>query len=215
MQKHAVWIITFCASLCQSMAVWAADRAGDFDYYVLALSWQPNWCLREGDARDADKCKDGAQAGWTLHGLWPQNEQGWPQYCTTTRRDPSRRQTGEMADIMGSSGLAWHQWKKHGRCSGLSADRYFEASRAAYGAVKRPEVLRRLDRAVTLPAEVIEEAFLEENPLLSADGITVTCQNKQIAEIRICLDKSLEPRRCGRDVRQDCTLDNAYFAPLR
>ena len=57
--------------------------------------------------------------------------------------------------------------------------------------------------------------FLEENPLLSADGITVTCQNKQIAEIRICLDKSLEPRRCGRDVRQDCTLDNAYFAPLR
>ena len=38
-----------------------------------------------------------------------------------------------MADIMGSGGSAWHQWKKHGRCSGLSPDDFFALSREAYG----------------------------------------------------------------------------------
>ena len=69
-----------------------------------------------------------------------------------------------MADIMGTGGLAWHQWRKHGVCSGLSAADYFRLSRLAYDRVTRPEVLRRLDRAVRLPAAVIEEAFLEVNP---------------------------------------------------
>lgn len=196
-------------------AVQASDRAGDFDYYVLALSWQPNWCLREGDDRGAETCRAGSGAGWTLHGLWPQHDRGWPEYCTTTARDPSRRETGAMADIMGSGGLAWHQWKKHGRCSGLSAQHYFEASRKAYSAVNRPGVLRRLTEAVTLPASVIEDAFLQANPGLEADGITITCRDRMVAEARICLTKDLQPRRCGADVVRDCSMDNAYFAPLR
>lgn len=193
----------------------AADRAGVFDYYVLALSWQPNWCLREGDARGADTCREGAGAGWTLHGLWPQYEDGWPQHCTTTARDPSRAMTGAMADIMGSGGLAWHQWKKHGRCSGLSASGYFEASRDAFEAVAKPDVLRRLEQPVRLPASVIEDAFLEANPQLAGDAITITCRDRMVAEARICLTRDLEPRRCGDDVIRDCTSRDAYFAPLR
>ncbi len=27
------------------------EKAGDFDYYVLALSWSPTWCALEGDRR--------------------------------------------------------------------------------------------------------------------------------------------------------------------
>ena len=209
------WAIWAVAALLAAGAARAADRAGDFDYYVLALSWQPNWCLREGDARGAATCRAGSGAGWTLHGLWPQHERGWPEYCTTTARDPSRRETGEMADIMGSGGLAWHQWKKHGRCSGLSAEGYFEASRRAYESIARPGVLRRLTEAVTLPASVVEEAFLQANPGLEADGITITCRDNMVAEARICLTKALEPRACGADVVRDCTMRNAYFAPLR
>ncbi len=59
--------------------------------------------------------------------------------------------TAEMADIMGNSGLAWHQWKKHGTCSGLSARDYFALSRRAYAAVNRPEIFRKLDREVNCP----------------------------------------------------------------
>lgn len=191
------------------------EAAGDFDYYVLALSWTPTWCAIEGDRRGSAQCDPGRGYGFTLHGLWPQYEDGWPSFCRTATRPATRGQTGDMVDIMGSSGLAFHQWRKHGTCSGLTAGAYFDASRAAYGAINRPPAIRALDREVTLPARVIEEAFLEANPDLSADGVTVTCRDRRVQEVRICLTKDLDPRRCGRDVRRDCDLGDALLSPMR
>ncbi|MGJ8621278.1 MAG: ribonuclease T2 family protein [Yoonia sp.] len=193
----------------------AQDRAGDFDYYVMSLSWSPNWCALEGDARNSPQCEQDADYGWILHGLWPQYEAGYPANCPTAMRSPSRSDTAAMADIMGTSGLAWHQWRKHGVCSGLSSDDYYDLSRAAFATVNRPEILRELTRAVTLPASLIEEAFLRDNPTLAADQITITCKAGYIQEARICLTKDLEFRDCGRDVRRDCTLSDAAFAPMR
>jgi ribonuclease T2 len=82
------------------------ERAGDFDYYVLSLSWSPNWCALEGDAEDSPQCDAARDLGWVLHGLWPQYDDGWPSFCRTAERDPTRRETAAMADIMGTSGLA-------------------------------------------------------------------------------------------------------------
>jgi ribonuclease T2 len=189
------------------------DRAGEFDYYVMALSWSPNWCVLEGDARNAEQCE--SDAGWLLHGLWPQYHRGWPDYCPTVERAPSRRMTGEMTDIMGSGGLAWHQWKKHGACSGLSAAQYYALSREAYGKITRPEAFRKLDKSVTLPASLVEEAFIKANPQLEPDMITVTCRDGHIQEVRICLSKGLDPVPCGRDVVRDCRMTDARFEPLR
>ncbi|MEL6915204.1 MAG: ribonuclease T2 [Pseudomonadota bacterium] len=189
------------------------ERPGDFDYYVLALSWSPNWCAREGDARDAAQCA--RDLGWSLHGLWPQFERGWPSFCPTAERAPSRAMTGAMADIMGSGGLAWHQWRKHGTCAGTSAAAYFEAARNAYGRVTRPPVLRELDRQFRIPAKVIEDAFLQTNPALAPDMITITCRDGYIHEARICLAKDLTPRPCGADVRRDCVAEDALFDPVR
>lgn len=210
-----IWaVLAACATLL-AVPARAEDVAGRFDYYVLALSWTPNWCLREGDARDADQCDLVHDFGWTLHGLWPQNERGYPADCATDLPGPSRSARDAMTDIMGSAGLARYQWRKHGRCSGLNGGDYLAMSREAYGAVTRPDVLRRLDREVTLPASIIEEAFLEANPALKPDMLTVTCKQGQIAEVRICLSKALVPRFCGADVVRDCTMDNASFAPIR
>lgn len=205
--------LVLTAALAGTTAHADNDRAGEFDYYVMALSWSPNWCVLEGDARDADQCE--TDAGWILHGLWPQYHRGWPDYCPTVERAPSRRMTGEMVDIMGSSGLAWHQWKKHGVCSGLSATAYFDLSRQAYGTIERPAVFRTLDKPVTLPATLIEEAFIKANPDLEPDMITITCVDGHIQEARICLSKNLEPVPCGRDVVRDCTIKDAMFTPLR
>jgi ribonuclease T2 len=192
------------------------ERAGDFDYFVLSLSWSPNWCAIEGDARRSPQCDAGTNHGWILHGLWPQFERGYPSYCKTAERAPSRRVTAQMADIMGTAGLAWHQWKKHGTCTPFSAETYYAVSRRAYGTVKRPDVFRRLDKPVRLPASVIEEAFLKDNPDLQGDMITITCKSGHIQEARICLTKEdLSPRRCGPDVLPDCTANSALFTPLR
>ena len=102
--------------------VWAeGERAGEFDYYVMSLSWSPNWCAQTGDGRGDPQCDAGRGLSFTLHGLWPQNEMGYPSYCRTGARDPSRSDTAAMTDIMGGAGLAFYEWKKHGRCSGLEA----------------------------------------------------------------------------------------------
>ena len=191
------------------------DRAGTFDYYVLSLSWSPNWCLREGDAKGSEQCDARHDFGWILHGLWPQYHRGFPDYCQSAKRPPSRAMTKEMADIMGTSGLAWHQWKKHGTCTGLEAADYFALSRRAYEQVNRPAVLRKVNKEIRLPARVIEEAFLEANPDLEPDMVTITCKDNTIQEARICLSRDLIPVPCGQDVVRDCRARDAWFLPIR
>jgi ribonuclease T2 len=190
-----------------------SERAGDFDYYLLTLSWSPTWCALIGDARDDPQCE--RPFGFTLHGLWPQYETGFPTYCRTAEGDPNRAQTAGMADIMGGAGLAFYEWKKHGRCSGLSAADYFATARRAYDIVTIPPVLRGLARDVTLPASVVEDAFVESNPQLSPDMLTVTCDEGMIEEVRICLTRDLEPRVCGEDVIHDCRLKDAVMERVR
>lgn len=206
---------TFCLALVfTTPAVADGEHAGDFDYYVMSLSWTPSWCELEGDDRNSPQCDVDKGFGFTLHGLWPQYESGWPSYCRTSERDPSRGQTEAMADIMGTSGLAWYQWKKHGRCAGLSPDEYYETAREAYASVTRPEIFRALPRELHLPPGVIEAAFLDVNDSIAPDGLTVTCKGGMIQEVRICLTKDLEPRICGADVIRDCQY-SADMAPMR
>ena len=188
------------------------ELAGEFDYFVVSLSWSPNWCALEGEARNSPQCEE--DHGWILHGLWPQFHKGFPSYCRTSKRPPSRGMTADMADIMGTSGLAWHQWNKHGSCTGLSATDYYALSRKAYASIKRPAVFRKLDRTVKLPASVVEEAFLKANPNMERDGVTITCRDGHIQEARVCVSRDLTPVPCGQDVVRDCKMKDALFEPI-
>lgn len=203
------------------VALWAGptlaegERAGDFDYYVMSLSWSSAWCDLEGDARDDPQCDPGRGLTFVLHGLWPQYEVGWPSWCRTAQRDPTRAETAAMADIMGGSGLAFYQWKKHGRCAGLAAPDYYALARQAFDSIAIPPLFSRVSKDLTLPASVIEAAFLEANPGMTRDQVTVTCSDGLIQEVRICLTPDLDPRRCGADVIRDCTLKDAVLEAVR
>lgn len=204
------------AAICfGSTAQAEGERAGDFDYYVMSLGWSSNWCALEGDSRRDPQCDAGRGLTWTLHGLWPQNSTGYPSYCRTGAADPNRSATAEMADIMGGAGLAFYQWKKHGRCSGLSAQDYYATMRNAYTSVKIPPIFAKISKDLQVPASVIEDAFLESNPQFARDEITVTCKSGMIQEVRICLTPDLQPRRCGPDVIKDCTLKDAELDAVR
>lgn len=191
------------------------DRAGDFDYYVLALSWSANWCAEEGDERNDPQCEAGRGVTWVVHGLWPQRETSWPSYCRTVERDPSRGETAAMADVFGGAGQAFYQWKKHGRCAGLSAADYYDTARRAFGSITLPPVFKALRKDVRLPASVVEEAFLEANPGMTRDQITITCSDGRIQEARICLTRDLAPRRCGDDIIRDCRMNDAVMEAVR
>lgn len=212
-----LWILAFAASCLFGPAPMQAEgeAAGDFDYYVMSLGWSANWCALEGDARDDPQCDAGRDLTWTLHGLWPQYEDGYPSYCRTTARDPARAASEAMADIMGGSGLAWYQWKKHGRCAGLSAPDYYATMRKAYAAFTIPPLFAQVNKDLQVPAKVIESAWLDSNPSLQRDQITVTCKAGMIQEVRICLTPDLTPRRCGADVIRDCSLTDADLNAVR
>ena len=205
------WLAALLLSALPAFA--EGERAGEFDYYVLSLSWSPTWCALEGRAEGSPQCD--RPLGWVLHGLWPQYEEGWPSFCRTPHRDPTRRETAAMADIMGTAGLAWYQWRKHGRCAGLPPEDYFALARDAFGRVRLPDVFTGLDRTVRLPASVVEDAFLEANPGWAPDMVTITCREGRIQEARICLTAALDPRPCGDDVVRDCRMQDAVLDPVR
>jgi ribonuclease T2 len=208
-------VIGFVMAFSAAIARADGEKAGEFDYYVMALSWSSNWCALEGDARGEAQCLPGKGLTFVLHGLWPQFEQGWPSYCGTGARDPSRTETAAMTDMMGSAGSAWYQWKKHGRCTGLSSADYFAKARLAFNSVTEPEVFGKISKSLKVPAAVVEEAFLAANPSMTKDMVTVTCKAGLIREVRLCLTKDLEPRRCGADTIRDCTAQNAVLGAVR
>jgi ribonuclease I len=95
---------------------------GEFDYYLLSLSWSPAFCLSSPGAAECDGPR---RYGFIVHGLWPQNERGWPQYCNVHVPVPDEV-VQAMAEIMPSRQLVYHEWSAHGTCSGQSVPRLRE-----------------------------------------------------------------------------------------
>jgi ribonuclease T2 len=189
--------------------------AADFDFYVLSLSWSPTWCA----AHDADghtaQCDGRRRYGLVVHGFWPQRERGWPQDCPSSEPDrvPSSLLRGFM-DIIPSAGLAGHEWRKHGTCSGLSQPRYFGQLRAAFAKLQLPPVIFNGSIDRQLKTGDIEDLMIRFNPGLPRNGIAVTCEDGQLSEIRLCMTKSLDFRECGQVDRQSCTQRIVTLPPI-
>jgi ribonuclease T2 len=199
-----------------ALPVAALKPTGDFDYYVVAMSWSPTYCLEEADPqRDRRQCQAARPFAFVLHGLWPQHERGYPDRCDISNPRVSDNVIDTMMEIMPSRGLAGHQWRKHGSCTGLSQSDYFAASRAAFGAVKIPADFKNVSQYVTTSPAKVEAAFLAANPGLDRDGVTVTCSRRHLREVRICMTKDLKFRSCGPDARRDCTQAQIVMPPAR
>src|SRR5690606_36554500 len=109
------------------------NAPGQFDFYVLALSWSPSYCeasAERGSSRNDPQCA-GRPFAFVVHGLWPQYERGFPEYCRVPAPRLNRSIVGAMLDVMPSQRLIYHQWDKHGTCTGLSPNSYFENVRKA------------------------------------------------------------------------------------
>ena len=184
----------------------AADRAGDFDFFVLALTWSPSYCE---NARRPDPAQcDLEPTGFVVHGLWPQYERGYPEYCDANLpRQLPRSTISGIADVIPSRGAAQYQWQKHGICAGLRPESYFSLLRRAAGGRRAADGLcRRQDRhRIDQPRE-IEADFIAANPGMSDHGIAVSCDRDGVIEVRVCLTKRLGFRRCEEVDRQACRL---------
>lgn len=179
-----------------------ADEAEAQDgYLVLALSWTPSWCDLEGAARGDARCATDTGTGWLVHGLWPQHVAGgWPEFCDTSYSEPTRAQTGAMVDIMGSRGLANHQWRKHGSCTGQSPEAYFAKTRSAFDRLNWPDAISAEGRDLRLAPDDLLSAFRRANPDVGAEMAILTCRAGLAQEIRLCLKHDLTPRTCDDTV---------------
>lgn len=173
---------------------------GAFDFYVLALSWSPGFCATNDNAEDRDQCRTGAGLGFVVHGLWPQNERGFPTDCGPAGRTPSRQALEQAAGLFPDDGLARYQWRKHGTCSGLSPTDYFAATRAARQAVAVPASFAQPQGRQTWTPIDLERAFVAANPGLRADMMSVLCRRDTFVEVRICFDKDLKGFRTCPEV---------------
>lgn len=187
-----------------------------FDFYVLSLSWSPSYCLTEAGSGNRQQCGDDADYGLVVHGLWPQNEKGYPEFCKSNEPERVSERLGRtMLDIMPGIGLIGHQWRKHGTCSGLSQADYFRMTRAALERVNVPASLKSVAEPATLAVDEIERQFTEANPGLSRRATAVTCEDKRLKEVRICFSKDLKFRDCAEVDRRSCPLPSVTVPPIR
>jgi ribonuclease T2 len=206
-----------------SAALAQRDEAGVFDYYVLALSWSPTYCIEGGDGRDDPQCdrRSGRPYAFVLHGLWPQYERGAPRQCSSGDRGwVPGPVANRMLDIMPSKRLVFAQYRRHGTCSGLGVDGYFKLSRQLYEKVKvPPRFVDVTDERMTVGVGELIDDFLNANPDLKPDMISVQCggTGNRLKEVRICFTKEGEFRPCGRneDQRRLCSAERMYVPPVR
>lgn len=131
--------IAFVAAVAM-LSLTGGARAGE---YMFSLSWEPTFCA--AGHQDKTECRAMKQDSYdashlVLHGLWPQggqycgvsqdivaldqNNQTWPQMPPVQVSDATRARMDKTFPGVASY-LDRHEWYKHGTCSGLSPDGYF------------------------------------------------------------------------------------------
>jgi len=193
------------------------NTPGEFDFYVLALSWSPSFCEASAERGKSGRSQVQCERPYSfvVHGLWPQYERGFPEYCQRPSPRLDRNIMTSMLDLMPAPGLIFNEWDKHGTCSGLGARAYFESIRKARAAVKIPEEFLQLSEQKTVAPGDLEAAFIKVNPGLSSSAISVTCSGRRLSEVRICLSKDMQFRACEETDRRACRRDEVVMPPVR
>lgn len=185
---------------------YAEDPPGRFDFYVLALSWSPGFCaLGDNRTRRIEQCAKEKRHGFVVHGLWPQYERGYPEYCGRAAWVPDRL-IREMQDIMPTRGLVIGQWRKHGTCAGMEPAAYFQTLRRAYERIRVPTTFTHGIIPARLSPDEVETAFAAANPDLEKNMMAVQCGERTLSEVRICMTHDLAFRACPEVERHACPL---------
>ncbi|MGA8741704.1 MAG: ribonuclease T [Terracidiphilus sp.] len=178
------------ASASSDRATPHVAQGSGFDYYLLNLSWSPEFCYSHPSATEC-----ASHSTFVLHGLWPQNNNGgYPENCSNA---PGPSDPSSFSDIYPDQGLLQHEWQTHGTCSGLSAGDFFTTARAAVRSITIPPTLSNLSSQTSMPPDEIVSLFTRANPALTSDSVAISCGHNFLTAVEVCLDKSLHPIACG------------------
>jgi ribonuclease T2 len=185
---------------------------GDFDYFLLTLSWAPEFCATNTKGGKTPECDPNKHMGLVVHGLWPQYDNGkWPQDCGSTP-PVSSSIVKHMLPIMPGKDLIQHEWSKHGTCSALSVQDYFGVIEKLYNGLTVPEDFKAPStNAQTSPAK-IEKEFATANAA-PVGAFRISCPQSKFSAVEICLTKDLQYQACPATVKE-CRSKNIAVRPV-
>lgn len=193
-----------CDTRTRDDAAMARGVPGEFDFYVLALSWSPAFCEQTRDRAAADlQCRRN-RFGFVVHGLWPQyspgKDSGWPQFCTPTPPVPEPVLRRALC-LMPAEKLVQCQWAKHGTCSDQpTPDAYIDKIQRLMGTLILPDFGKGGSQTVG----EIADAFIRANGTkgLSAAHLRIDLtRDGKLEEVRLCYEKRLNQfQACGGTV---------------
>ena len=185
------------------------EADGDFDFFVMALSWSPDYCASNNDPQ---QCSIGKKLDFVLHGLWPQYESGYPSYCSNEKM--SNDLVDEFWGLYPSEKLFDHEWEKHGTCTGLTPEGYLLWSQELKDGLVIPAAFDSPEEPFRTDADGLEKAFIQDNPEFIEDSFAVYCSGsgRFMKELFVCFEKDGEPRACSdeilRKASKSCGQDN-------
>ncbi len=219
MRKLTVPIVVI-AAVAATMPLTAAKKKkkasppAAFTYYLLALSWAPDFCAQAGAAKNPAECGTGKKIGFVVHGFWPQGDTTrGPENCgPASPVANSIIQT--MLSYIPTASLIQHEWKTHGTCSGLSAADYFAAVRKARDSVTIPDEFKAPSQTLSLSPSAIEQAFASANPNFPKTAFRTSCTAGDLQEARICFGKNVSPQACTQSAGE-CAMPAMKVLPVR
>jgi ribonuclease T2 len=175
------------------------QQMDSFDYFVLSLSWSPDYCATSG-GDDTQQCSLGKKLGFVTHGLWPQYNSGYPSDCSNEKL-PEEVKT-QFSGLYPNDSLFDHEWEKHGTCTGLSPEQYLTLTRQIRSSVVIPEEYRAPAKTFRTGVDALKQAFEQANPGMSANGLAVSCSGsgRYLKELDVCFARDGQPADCGKDV---------------
>jgi ribonuclease T2 len=170
--------------------------SGAFDYYLLNLSWAPEFCHSKPDNPECS-----GHFGFIVHGLWPQYSRGgYPENCG---QQPGLANASSILDLMPDLHLIQHEWITHGTCTGLSADDYFALIRKIRASVKIPRAFAAPAQQFSVSPQELKQDFEQVNPGITDPGMAISCGGPYLVAVEICFTKDGKPTQCGAGIR-DC-----------
>jgi len=173
--------------------------------------WAPQFCSSHGSSASPTECDPQKHFGFVVHGLWPENTNGsYPQSCSTAKQ-VSQDIIDQMMPIMPDAGLMQHEWSKHGTCSGLSMQDYFNDIQKTFQQLQIPQEYRAPQQTVSARPSDIQQKFADTNNA-PRNAFVVGCTGSQFEQLQVCLTKDLQYRQCGSGL-QKCTRSQIQIRP--
>jgi ribonuclease T2 len=192
-----------------------AASNSDFAYYLLSLSYAPDFCSEPQGVKDPRECGNGRHIGFVVHGLWPQGENGrGPEKCGNPS-PVSQSIIQQTLKYVPTESLIQHEWATHGTCSGLNAADYFATVRKARDSVKIPKDLDQPAQKLELSPAQIESKLAAANPNFPKGAFRTSCfKDGELQEVRVCFNKDLSARSCTASAGE-CTIHQVTILPVR